>query len=159
MNSRITYRILIADDEADIRRLSALALTRCGYEVSLVGDGAAAWAELNAGRYDLLITDNHMPEVTGVELLKRMRSARMALPAILVSGTLPKEPFGGAPWLHPAAMLLKPYTPGELLAVVDMVLRVTVGFREQIGAKPEWQHAPPPAAPAADQPTAINAER
>ena len=143
MNSRIPYRILVADDTEIIRRHSADALTRSGYSVATVPDGAAAWLALNSEHFDLLITDNSMPEMTGVELLGRMRAGHMALPAILVSGTLPKEEHACAPWLHPAAMLLKPYTPGELLALVDTVIRVTIGFREQIGAIPEWLQPPP----------------
>jgi twitching motility two-component system response regulator PilH len=139
---------LVADDDADICRLSSAALRQQGYEVSTVADGAAAWAALNHQRFDLLITDNSMPELTGIELLHRMRAGRVPLAAILVSGTLPKEEYPCAPWLHPAAILLKPYTPGDLLALVDTVLRVTIGFREQTGAIPEWQR--PQAVPPAD---------
>ncbi len=152
MNSRIPYRILVADDDADILRLSAAALTRSGYDVSTVADGAAAWQALNAGHFDLLITDNSMPELTGVELLKRMEAEHMMLPAILVSGVLPKEQYPRAPWMHPAAILLKPYTPVELLALVDTILRVTIGFREQIGATPEWQQSSPPTGTPATRP-------
>lgn len=51
-------------------RLNAEILMRVGYEVDATEDGQAAWQALNAGSYDLLITDNNMPKVTGVELLQ-----------------------------------------------------------------------------------------
>ena len=66
MKTRSQYRILIADDDVDIRRFSFSILTQGGYVVSTVADGADAWQALNAVRFDLLITDNHMPELTGV---------------------------------------------------------------------------------------------
>ncbi|HTH46316.1 MAG TPA: response regulator, partial [Candidatus Limnocylindria bacterium] len=131
MNFRTPYRILVADDDADIRRLSCAELTRHGYEVSAVADGADAWRALNSGRFDLLVTDNSMPRMTGVELLQRMRAGSMPLPAILVSGVLPKEQYPSAPWLHPAAILLKPYKPAQLLALVGTVLRTSLAFRKQ----------------------------
>jgi CheY-like chemotaxis protein len=143
MNSRSPYRILVADDDEIICRNSAGALTRSGYSVTIVSDGASAWLTLNSEHFDLLITDNSMPEMTGLELLGRMRDSHLALPAILVSGTLPRDEHACAPWLHPAAMLLKPYTSGELLALVDTVIRVTIGFRVPNGATSEWRPPPP----------------
>ena len=136
MSHRTPYRLLIADDDQDIRRLCAAALTQCGYDVSTVADGAAAWQALNAVRFDLLITDNHMPELTGVELLQRLRAARMTVPAILITGTLPNLKYAEYPWRHPAAMLLKPFTPGELLAVVSTVLCSVLALRGGLVSPP-----------------------
>ena len=68
-------RILVVDDDADIRQVNADVLRRFGYQTETAADGAAAWEALQANRYDLLITDNRMPKVSGVELVKKMRSA------------------------------------------------------------------------------------
>ena len=89
-------RILVVDDDEDIRQLSAEMLISHGYEVDAVEDGEAAWNALLASdygpdSYDLVITDNHMPKLTGLELAKRLRAQRMGLPVILASGTLPLE--------------------------------------------------------------------
>ena len=46
---------------------------------------------LQLNGYDLLITDNKMPKVSGVDLLNKLYAARMALPVITVSGTMPTE--------------------------------------------------------------------
>ena len=69
-SKRPPYRILVAEDDTILLRLNAEILMRVGYEVDATEDGQAAWQALNAGSYDLLITDNNMPKVTGVELLQ-----------------------------------------------------------------------------------------
>jgi two-component system chemotaxis response regulator CheY len=114
--------ILLVDDESSIRRLAVEVLTRAGYDVDGAEDGAVAWQALNAESYDLLITDNNMPNLTGVELLKKLRAARMELPVIMATGALPTMEFTRHTWLQPAAALIKPYSPAELLGAVKMVL-------------------------------------
>lgn len=117
------HHILVVEDDTSIRQLIAAMLKRSGYAVDAAKDGAAAWEALNADSYDLLITDNSMPKVTGVELLKKLRAARMELPVIMATGVLPEVEFARYPWLQPAATLLKPYTAVEMLRTVKKVLR------------------------------------
>ena len=135
-------RILVADDDPHICRLNTEVLIRHGYEVNAVADGAAAWEALNTDRYNLLITDHDMPKMSGVELLRKLRATRMALPVIMATGTLPTQEFARYPWLQPTATLLKPYTIVELLGTVKEVLRATDGAREQIAPPPDWQSRP-----------------
>jgi DNA-binding response OmpR family regulator len=116
-------RILVVEDDDFFRQLNARVLLRSGYEVDTAEDGAVAWQSLNTESYDLLITDNSMPKVSGVELLKQLRAARMALPVIMATGTLPEQEFTRFPWLRPAATLLKPYSGEEMLRTVKKVLR------------------------------------
>ena len=130
------YRILVVEDEASIRQLTASVLTRSGYQVEATEDGAAAWNSLQLSNYDLLVTDNHMPKVTGLELLKKVRAARMALPVIMATGSLPDEEFARHPWLQPAATLQKPFTVEELLGTVQAVLRAATGNHAQLGPSP-----------------------
>lgn len=115
-------RILVVDDDADIRRLNTEVLAGSGYQVDAAADGAVAWNILQLNRYDLLLTDHDMPKVTGVELLKKLRAAHMTMPVILASGTIPTKELSRHPSLQMDAMLLKPYTPDELLAAVRKVL-------------------------------------
>src|SRR6185369_4261945 len=72
--------------------------------------------------YDLLITDNRMPRVTGLELIKKLRSEDMTLPVILASGTVPVEELNRHPWLQLDASLPKPFTITQLLETVKTVL-------------------------------------
>jgi DNA-binding response OmpR family regulator len=136
-------RILVVDDEPDICRLNTEVLLESGYHVDAANDGAAAWQALNAGHYDLLITDNHMPTVTGLELIKKLRAEDMTLPVILMSATLPTVELATHPWLQIQATLKKPYTLTELLVTVKKVLHATAaGACEQFAPPPNWQSLP-----------------
>lgn len=117
------HHILVVEDEILIRQLNTAALLHAGYDVNAARDGADAWEALNSGLYDLVITDNNMPKVSGVELLKKMRAARIVLPVIMATGELPQEAFTRYPWLQPEAILLKPYAVEEMLRTVKKVLR------------------------------------
>jgi DNA-binding response OmpR family regulator len=112
----------VVEDDICARELSTTALICAGYKVDAVEDGADAWDMLNAGTYDLLITDNSMPRLTGIELLGKLHSARMTLPVIMATGSLPAHEFAQSPWLMPDATLLKPFVIGDLLANVKTVL-------------------------------------
>ena len=119
--------ILVVDDDPDIRRINAVVLHRAGYHVETAEDGAFALEAIGDGSYDLMVTDNEMPNLTGIELLKKLYASRMALPFIMATGKVPEREFARCPWLQPAATLLKPYTVGELLGAVKKVLRETDG--------------------------------
>jgi len=137
--TRPARRILVADDEAAIRRLMTAVLVATGYNVDAAEDGAVAWEALQAKPYDLLITDHNMPKITGVELVKNLRSARMALPVVMVSGDLPAHELALTPSLQLAAMMLKPIAVATLLETVENVLRATESPREQINSPPRWR--------------------
>src|SRR5687768_12872274 len=102
-------------------------LAASGYQVDTAEDGVAGWEALHGSSYDLLITDYNMPKVSGVELVKKLRSARMALPVVLVSGAIPTEELSRNPSLKLAAMLLKPFSAEELLGTVKKVLGAAEG--------------------------------
>jgi two-component system OmpR family response regulator len=133
------HRILVVEDDDEIRRLSAELLVDSGYHVDAAEDGAVAWDALQRNSYDLLVTDNNMPKVSGVELLKKLHAARMALPVIMATGVFPDEEFTRSPWLQPAATLLKPFTAGELLITVKNVLHTTNCVCEQIAPLSNWK--------------------
>jgi DNA-binding response OmpR family regulator len=112
----------VVEDDISLRRLNTQMLSRSGYEVDGAADGAIAWQALSTDSYDLLVTAYDTPKLTGVELVRKVRAARMALPVVMATGTLPKEEFTRQPWLQPAAMLPKPYTAEEMLRTVKKVL-------------------------------------
>jgi DNA-binding response OmpR family regulator len=116
-------RILVVDDDPDTRQLSVDVLVSSNYDVAAAIDGAAGWAALRARHYDLVITDNKMPKMTGVELIEKLRFTRVALPVIMATSQLPTRIFDQKPWLKPDAMLQRPFTNDALLATVKKVLR------------------------------------
>lgn len=127
-----THRILLVDDDVYARELNAGVLIRFGYNVDTAEDGAAAWKALHEINYDLLITDNRMPRVTGMDLIKKVRSEDMMLPIILASGTVPTEELNRHPWLQLDATLSKPFTLAELLDTVIEVLRASDSARDRV---------------------------
>ena len=135
-------RILVVDDEPDICRLNTEVLLESGYHADAANDGAAAWQALNAGHYDLLITDNNMPVMTGLELIKKLRAKDMKFPVILMSATLPTEDLAAHPCLQIQATLKKPYTLAELLVTVRKVLQANGGSREQFAPTENLQNLP-----------------
>lgn len=116
------HRILVVDDEPCIRQLNTKVLIDSGYHVDAAEDGAVAWDDLQVNSYDLLVTDNNMPKMSGVELIRKLHDARVALPVIMATAALPKEELTRYPWLQPVATLLKPYTAAEFLGTVKNVL-------------------------------------
>jgi two-component system, cell cycle response regulator CpdR len=120
-------RILVVEDDDDIRRFNAEALSGSGYHVETAVDGAQGWEALNATRYDLLITDNSMPRLTGVELIKKLNEARIPVRVILASGVAPDEETE----LRLAATLPKPFTLEELLETVKKVLGGADSYESQ----------------------------
>ncbi|HTA30072.1 MAG TPA: response regulator [Candidatus Cybelea sp.] len=125
----------MADDETSVLQLMTAVLARSGYHVDAAEDGAIAWAALQAKSYDLLITDNQMPKVTGVELVKNLRSARMALPVVMVAGELPAHELARNPSLQIVATLEKPFAVADLLATVENVLQATTSPQQQINPR------------------------
>ena len=125
-------RILVADDETDLRRLCVELLVDAGYEVTGVADGAAGWEELQLNDYDLVITDNKMPKMTGVEMLEKIRTAGMALPVIMATGIIPTQIFSRQPWLQPDGMLERPFSDADLLDSVRKVLRREENYNAHI---------------------------
>lgn len=140
-------RVLVADDDASLLRVTVRLLTSSGYEAEGAEDGEAAWTALNREPFDLLITDHCMPRLTGVELLKRLRTARMELPVIMVSGIMPNEELDRHPWLRVNDRLLKPYSASELLRRVAAALEPgfpACGFGSVVRNWFEHPASPPP---------------
>jgi CheY-like chemotaxis protein len=121
------HRILVVDDDSDTRQLSADVLTGCGYEVDAAKDGAAGWDALQAKPYDLVITDNQMPKMTGIEMLEKLFHARLPTLTIMATRYLPVNEFTSKPWLRPDAVLQRPFSNYDLVAVVKNVLRTDDG--------------------------------
>jgi DNA-binding NtrC family response regulator len=127
-------RILVVEDEPIICRFNAEMLRRSGYEADGAADGALAWHALQVNHYDLVVTDNNMPNVSGLELIEMIHRARLFLPVIMATGTPPAVEFARRPWLHPAAVLIKPYTSGELLETVENVLGMPAPTRKMVAS-------------------------
>jgi CheY-like chemotaxis protein len=114
-------RILVIDDEAAVRKVIVRMLTGAGHEVSAAPDGPAAlrlWREAGA---DLVLTDVHMPEMSGIEVIRELRTEAPALPVIAMSGSGTSrdlELLRSAQLLGAVAVLGKPFSWDELMAAI-----------------------------------------
>jgi two-component system phosphate regulon response regulator PhoB len=114
--------ILVVENDTVIRQASAAVLVRAGYQVDSVDGSQAAWEALQSCRYNLMITDNQMPGLTGIELVRKLRSARLVFPVIVASGGFGAEDLSQNQWLQPATVLPKPFTGDALLQMVTGIL-------------------------------------
>jgi two-component system, cell cycle sensor histidine kinase and response regulator CckA len=112
--------ILVAEDQAAIRRVIELSLARLGYEVLLAADGAEALKlfRTHAADVDLVITDMVMPNLGGPGLFARVREAGSAVPFLFVSGYTERETRDDAALHDSVPVLSKPWTRAELRAAV-----------------------------------------
>ena len=122
---RPTPRILLVEDEMAILEFNTMVLVRAGYRVTGVEGCEAAWEAIQSASYDLLVTDNRMPGMSGLELISKLRSAQIGLPIILASGGIEAEEFAQNQSLQPAIALPKPFTDVQLLESVAESLRRT----------------------------------
>jgi len=113
-------RILFVDDETPIAEMNCAILQRLGYEVTALSSSTEAF-EVFASRpeaFDLVITDQTMPTLTGAELTKRMRSIRKDIPVILVTGFSETMDADRARRIGIQQLLLKPIIKKELAEAI-----------------------------------------
>lgn len=115
-------RILLCDDFIEIRELLATMLRRDGFDVDATGDGASGWEAYCARPYDLLITDNDMPLLTGLEFVRRVRAIPHQLPVIVISGFARWDDADVKSLLEPGAFIEKPFAfPALREKVVELM--------------------------------------
>jgi len=117
------HRILVVDDDSDVRDHNVNMLIFSGYDVEGATDGADGWEALQDRHFDVVITDNTMPKMTGVEMIEKLRASRMTIPVIMATGAMPAFEFARKPWLTPDVALVLPISDDELLAAVRNILR------------------------------------
>ncbi|SPE36425.1 PAS/PAC sensor hybrid histidine kinase [Candidatus Sulfopaludibacter sp. SbA6] len=121
--SKGSETLLLVDDEEDVRKLMLAVLQSNGYGVLEANSGLAALAayEKNAHKIDLVLTDIVMPQMTGVELARRLAERAPGLKVLYISGYR-DNPIVSSLGPAPRDFLYKPFTPDALLAKVREVL-------------------------------------
>lgn len=125
-------RVLTADDDALLLSVICDWLTGENHSVDAVGSGLQCWEKLQSEAYDLIILDWDLPEITGIELLKKFREAGGTTPVLMLTGR--RDVDDKALGLDTGAddYLTKPFQPKELSARMRALLRRT----EQKGPRP-----------------------
>jgi len=134
--------ILVADDESHILHVVSLKLRNAGYRVVTAHDGQEALEAAQQERPDLIITDYHMPQLSGLELCRRLKqdASMPAIPVIMLTARgyhLEPQDTEQSGILR---MLSKPFSPRQLLATVNEVLEANGkggGGEPRLTLKPE----------------------
>jgi signal transduction histidine kinase/two-component SAPR family response regulator len=114
-----SLRILLVDDNADVRRVTAEMLKDAGHRVTEVKGGAEALALLQDAPddHDLVVTDYAMPLVSGLEVIRLTRNLRPTMPALLITGYADLESLSSRP--ADVCVLAKPFGPEALTRAVQ----------------------------------------
>ena len=116
-------RLLVVDDEEPQRVMLANILGRAGFQVVTAADGGEALARLKDAPFDLMLTDQRMPSMDGLELLERVRRTRQELPIILMTAYGTVSTAVEAMKRGASDYLTKPFERDELLVVVEKAIR------------------------------------
>ncbi len=118
-------KILIVDDEAAVRQMVAYALARGGYTVLEAADAGEAFVRMVDDRPDLVLLDWMLPEVSGIEILRRMRrdDDLRQLPVIMLTARTEEEDTLSGLTSGADDYVTKPFSPRELIARIEAVLR------------------------------------
>jgi CheY-like chemotaxis protein len=127
--ARQRARILVVDDDADMREILVAALTMEGYDVLEASSGAAAVERIEAlstdewttNPVDLLVTDVRMPDVDGLSLTRKLRGTRWPIPVVMISAFPSRALRAEASALH-AVLLPKPFRMDSLRRIVALAL-------------------------------------
>jgi CheY-like chemotaxis protein len=116
-------RILVIDDDPDIRFVARIALRRGRHHVTVADSGRAALTHLDSGApCDLVLCDRMMPEMSGVETLAEVRRRRADVPFVFLTAKAQKEEIEEGLRLGACLYLTKPFEPAELLGEIDRIL-------------------------------------
>ena len=132
-------RILVVDDDQRVRTVVSWQLEADGFAVTEAGDGAAALAQIEHSRPDLVVLDLSLPGVGGLDVLRQVREAEgtaTPLPVIVLSGRSGETDRIIGLDLGADDYLVKPFSPGELAARVRSVLRRSRSGTNQTHAGP-----------------------
>jgi CheY-like chemotaxis protein len=111
-----SLRILVVDDERDTLDLIDLTLSSAGYEIHLANNGAESLEKIRKDRFDVILLDIMMPDMTGFDVLRTLNQERNDLPPVifLTAKSLPEDREMGLQ-LGAKDFLIKPVTRGSLL--------------------------------------------
>ena len=121
-NARGVQRILLAEDDEDMRRFLVKALTKAGYDVVSFGNGLEAYERLREEPFTLLLTDIVMPEMDGIELARKASELDPDLKIMFITGfaAVALNPDSQAP--KDAQVLSKPFHLRDLVNEVQKCL-------------------------------------
>ena len=128
-------RILVVEDEADLAELVAINLRGAGHDVTIAHDGSTAMAELQRAQPDLLVLDVMLPDMSGLEICRRLRRNPQTVRLPVVMLTARSDEVDRVVGFEVGAddYVPKPFSPRELVLRVEAILRRTIAPTEAEG--------------------------
>jgi two-component system chemotaxis response regulator CheY len=118
-------KILIVDDSESIREVVSFTLENEGYEILSAFDGKDALKHLDGKSIDLIITDLHMPNMNGIELIKEVRTMEpyKRVPILFLTTESQAAKKMEAKEAGATGWIIKPFVPAKLIAAINKVIR------------------------------------
>jgi nitrogen regulation protein NR(I) len=127
-------RVLVVDDEVNLRKVLAAMLRKEGYEVSVAADGEQALADLEKHGADVVVTDLVMPKVGGMEILKTVNQSQPDVPVIIITAHGTVDSAVEAIKLGAFDYITKPFEQAEIQAVVAKAARTHAANQQNVKA-------------------------
>ncbi|HXZ26865.1 MAG TPA: response regulator [Terriglobales bacterium] len=132
-------KILVADDDRALRSMLASMLERAGFSVTAAGDGAEALAHIKHRKFDLVLLDVWMPNMTGLEVLARLKDKPGKPKVIVMTGDNTPETLLNAVREQAYQYINKPFSAKGVVEMVERALASESGPPiEVLSARPEW---------------------
>lgn len=119
----MTVRILFIDDDRAGREVALYNLREAGYEVASASDGQEGLSLFSPGNFDLVITDFKMPGISGIEVLRQIRSLDPDVPVLVITAFGTMETAVEAMREGACYFIVKPFDREHLLLAVEKIVR------------------------------------
>jgi two-component system chemotaxis response regulator CheY len=125
MDKQVKRKIIIAEDSVSIREAIAFGLEAEGYEVEKAENGLEALKKFDGSKIDMLLTDFHMPEMNGLELIRNVRNLEgyRNLPILVLTTENQKELILQAKQAGGTGWLAKPFSMEKLVQTIRRLVR------------------------------------
>ena len=119
------HSILAVDDSASMRQMVSFTLKSAGYSVVEAVDGQDAWEKAGSRDFDLVLTDQNMPRLDGITLIKSLRAlpAFAGTPMLILTTESSDDMKSKGKTAGATGWLVKPFDPNKLLEVIKRVIR------------------------------------
>lgn len=120
----VNMRVLVVDDFSTMRRIVKNILRQLGFNnVVEADDGSTAWEVLNKDKIDFIISDWNMPQMTGIELLRKVRASEQFgnLPFLMVTAEAQQENIIEAAQARVSNYIVKPFTAETMKQKIDKI--------------------------------------
>jgi len=125
-----TPSLLITDDDSDFRLALKEAFEPRGFRTLLAGDGEEALAVMRRETVHVVLLDMHMPRLSGLETIRRVREFHQQLPCILISAAMDEALAEEAQRVQAYSVLAKPIRFADVNCAVRGALRSTYAWRD-----------------------------